>query len=389
MFKIIETIDDVLPGIAGKKEIVVSRQPGGVQMVFYQFMDSKTFDTPEAIEARGIAFDQSGKIISRPLHKFFNLGEKEHLSLDNLRNQNNQIVRYFDKIDGSMIASAHLNGQLRWRSKKTFTSDVAQLAAKISPEGSNVYDFADELARRGYTAVFELTHPDARIVVKYNEPQMRLLHVRHNITGEYVMLDPNHDVHNMIEDFGIALVKPFDFQSIDEAVSSLTDMQNQEGYVAQFLNGDMVKFKCPWYLRLHRSITFLRERDIAVAALHENLDDVKNALREAGVDLSSVEEVETRLKNRLIGIRDEVSGVYESDRHLDRKSFAQKHMNHPYFGLLMSQYSGKEPDISGWFEKNHLRDEFSLRVLADGARAEEFEMRTGDQNDQPKTKMTP
>jgi len=90
-------------------------------------MDSNTFDSPEALECRGIAFDQSGKVISRPLHKFFNVGEKEWLSSDSLMKRSD-ISAIFDKIDGSMIATAWVNGELRLRSKKEFDSKVVELS---------------------------------------------------------------------------------------------------------------------------------------------------------------------------------------------------------------------------------------------------------------------
>ena len=373
MFKNITNISDVAPFVADKKEIVFSKHSNGCIIGCYQFMDSHTFDAPESIECRGIAFDSQGNIISRPLHKFFNVGEKVHTMIENIKQEN--VAEIFEKIDGSMIATAWLNNTLLLRSKKSFTSDVVILAQKMlsEKENENIKLFATEVASSNMTAIFELTHPEARIVVESKTPQLRLLHVRDNFSGNYVMLDPAHPIHHLIKKYNISVGKKFDM-TLNEAVESLENMTGQEGYVYQFLNGDMAKDKSDWYKRLHRSVTFLRERDIARASLYEELDDIKNCLREVGIDLNLVEEVETRLKNILLDIYNEVETIYQNQKSLDRKSFAIQYKNHPYFALLMGKYSGKEISVNEWYEKNRLKEDFGLRVLADATRAEEFNM---------------
>ncbi len=374
MFKTIQTLEDVRPHVAHKKEIRFSTQPNGVVVGCYMFMDSATFDSPEALECRGIGFDAQGRICSRPLHKFFNAGEKAWLTPQALRDRND-LVAVFEKLDGSMLATAWVDGAVQWRSKKSFGSDVVKLtqAFLAEPEQAHLRDFAHAVASRGLTGIFELTHPQARIVVAQDKPQLRLLHVRDNVTGAYVMLDAQHEVHQLIADFAVPVAPRFEGMTLDEMLASLETMTEQEGYVAQFANGDMVKFKCPWYLRLHRSITFLRERDIAVAAVNEVLDDVKGALMESGVDLAPVLEVETRVMTRLLDLSDQVEAVVSAGRHLDRKTFAMQNAKHPLFGLVMAAYNGKEVDVRDWFMKNRLKEEFSLRVLADGALADAME----------------
>jgi len=374
MFKIISQLSDLQPNVADKKEIRFLAQPNGITIGCYMFMDSKTFETPEALECRGIAFDASGAIVSRPLHKFFNIGEKEWLSPDKLLSRDD-VAAIFEKIDGSMIATAWIDGQLSWRSKKAFNSDVVKLAAAHleQTEHAGVRDFAHEVASRSMTAIFELTHPEARIVVAQEFSQLRLLHVRDNVTGAYVMLNPAHEIHDLIAKYSVPLVHRFDGLTLSSALDSLADMQGREGYVIQFTSGDMVKVKYPWYLRLHRSITFLRERDIAALALSEELDDVKGALAEAGIDLTAVNEVEARLKGILSGILDEIEVVYLADKHLERKDFAIKNKENPLFGLIIRRYLGKEVPLLEWYTRNRLKEEFTLRVLANGALADAME----------------
>jgi RNA ligase len=305
------------------------------------------------------------------------LGEKEWLTPERLLEQESagEIAAFYEKLDGSMIASAYFEGQLHWRSKKAFHSDVVKLTQDYLKQKINTHlaEFSEKLAQEGYTVIFELTHPDARIVVEQKEPLLQLLHIRHNHTGEYVMLNAEHPVHGWINEYRVPTVRRFEGQKLRDIFQSLENMTGQEGYVIQLRNGDMVKLKCPWYSRLHRSITFLRERDIASLALNEELDDIKAALKEAGIDLQQVHAVESKLKSKLLDIEDEIESVYHADKHLERKDFAIKYKNHALFSLIIQRYAGKEMSIKEWYARNRLRVDFSLRVLANGALAEAME----------------
>lgn len=371
MFKKINHINDVRDAVENVKEIRFTKQPNGITIGCYMFMDSKTFNTQESLECRGIAFNDAGAIVSRPLHKFFNLGEKEWLTAESLigKEKTGEIAAIFEKVDGSMIASASLNGELVWRSKKAFNSDVVNLANAYLAESENsrICDFANEALAMGLTVIFEITHPLARIVVAQDSPNFQLLHVRDNLTGDYVMLDKCHAIHALIEKYQVPVVRRYYDLAMSEVFQSLESMEGQEGYVVQFKNGDMVKLKCDWYNRLHGVVTFLRERDIATLSLNEQLDDTKILLVEAGIDLTSVNEVESRLKNILTGLMCDIEQKHEGSKHLDRKEFAIKHKGDPLFGLIMARYQGREVTLTDWYAKNNLKNDFSLKVLADGA----------------------
>lgn len=373
-FKTITNISDVQPFVLDKKEIRFLDQHDGVKIGCYLFVDSKTFDSVEALECRGVAFDSSGDIISRPLHKFFNIGEKEWLSPDQLLLRDD-IKAIYEKLDGSMIATAWMNGELLWRSKKSFNSQVVKLATLFTelPENENIKKFACEVASSGMTAIFEITHPEARIVVEHTKPALRLLHVRNNIDGQYVMLDKEHSIHRLILEYQIPVVQSFNI-SLAEVMESLENMKGLEGYVIQFNNGDMVKIKCPWYARLHRSISFSRERDIAMLCINGEIDDVKGQLVELGIDLAGVNEVEARLKEILTKIFDEVEEIYKNGMHLDRKSFAIANKENPLFGFAMNRYLGKEVSLLEWYGRNRLKDDFGLKSLLSDALAEELEI---------------
>lgn len=374
MFKTIHSLNDIRDAVAHRKEIRFFAQPNGLTLGCYVFMDAQTFDTVEALECRGIVFDATGKVVSRPLHKFFNAGEREGLLLDQIRARTD-IAAIYDKIDGSMLATAWGDGKLIWRSRQAFDSQVVKLTETFLalPENVGIAAFAHEVAGRGLTAIFELTHPEARIVVEHPEPQLRLLHVRDNLTGAYVLLDPGHDIHGLIARYDVPRLMPRADLTVDTMLASLPGLTGSEGYVIQFANGDMAKVKSPWYLRLHTAASQMRERDIASMALDQTLDDLKGALTELGIDLGEVNAIESRVKENLLALEAEVDAAREPHAGLDQKGFAAAFQGHPLFKLLMLRHTGRPMDLVEFYRRSRLKDDFDLRSLVNGALAEALE----------------
>lgn len=363
-FLTINSIDDLLPHIEGKKEISVRTGEDGHTTIVYQFMDNTTFDSYPALEARGIMFNDFGEVISRPLHKFQNL-DATHSGInsytrDYILANKDRVVAIYEKLDGSMISTANYGGNVRLRSKKAFDTDVCKLAQPIYDADMAIQAFCEQCVAANYTVTFELTHPEARIVLDYPEPQLRLLHIRHNVTGKYIMDDRSHSFYN-----GITCCPTIPLDQLETILSEehLANLTEKEGYIIQFDDGDMVKVKCPWYVSLHKTVTFLRERDIAELVLDERLDDVYEALDKLGINTDRVAQIETDIKKSLIHILRTVEDRYMQDRHLDRKEFAIKNSKWCYFGMLMSMYLGKEPDVKGFYKKFVMKDAWSLRQV--------------------------
>ena len=365
MFPHILEIDDLHRQVAHKKEIKFSPGPNDTICVNYAFSDVNTFDNAYTLECRGIMFNRDGKVISRPLHKFFNAGENSATSWESLKEK--KIRHVFEKLDGSMIASAYVDGEVKLRSKRSFNSDVVRLAyehiAKVKRR-IKYEEFLELCAKSGITAIFELCHPDARIVVKHDKPSLNLLHMRFNDTGHYI---DRNVLEKLAKEHNIPLVKEHKL-GVENSVEFLHDMlgefSKREGFVVQFEDESMVKLKCAWYLRLHRSVTFLRERDIARAALHGDLDDIKSALQEIGISIDEVNAIETSVTSDINQMATEIEQLVKANSHLERKEFAIKHKEHPLFGLIMHVYNGKQIDWVKWYEANVLKEKYSLRALA-------------------------
>ena len=369
-FANIENYEDIREVVESKNEISV-KEESGFWIVSYMFSDSNTFDSLEALECRGITFNASdGSIAARPVHKFFNVGEKQETLIENLKNFSIQEVQ--EKDDGSMIhpvLDKTAPYGVNFKTKKSFISDVALLAKEYIYEYNpgNIINLSKDCLNVGLTPTFEFVSPKNRIVVKYEDTEFRFLHLRRNISGEYMN---NNFVDFLAEDYGISrpsFCSNFQKIAVEDGIESLrkeiSEMEDFEGVVIQFTSGEMVKMKTPWYLRFHRAISFIRERDIAEMVVDGTLDDTKSLISEMGESLEPIEEIEHRVLSQISEIQNEVNSVLEESGHKSQKEFAIENKQHPYFSLIMAAYQGKTPDYIGFWKRNFLKEKFSLNPV--------------------------
>jgi RNA ligase len=390
-------VNDILmrQAVAHKEEIRFMDQDNGTVVCSYIISCDGTFDEMYSREARGVVFDKNGRVIARPLHKFFNLNqipETQFAALDW-----SKVTRIMDKRDGSMIhtvkavdgvTSITTGANFTFKSKKSFESDVAKQARAhvlsldtVAQHGMML--FCEWCVDHDKTAIFEWTSPTARIVLAYPQDELKLLHIRDNVTGEYMNRAALEDLCAKYEigivddrdDLLVTLKTEADFWKFH------LETENIEGIIVQFIDGSMVKVKTKWYCDRHGVMTNLRERDIAVMVLNESLDDVKSTLAGEDCDLTEINEIEARVVRDVNEIRTEVDRVLNEcaasrkihrgeaaiDHH-DRKAmalkFSQEGTNpHPYFKLIMLKFSGKEPDYNEFYEKQFLKERFGLRQL--------------------------
>jgi RNA ligase len=387
--------------LVGEKDEIKTGVAKGFQTVSYVVSMPTTFDNPYARECRGIVFNVDGLVVGRPLHKFFNLNERDGARPEDF--DWTTLTRVMDKRDGSMIhtvnvglehspfqAAGSMDSGWSWRagegcsfdlkSKKSFTSDVANQARVLMQKMPNYVAFCQEMTTLDYTAIFEYTSPTARIVLAYQKEELTLLHIRDNLTGRYLspgeldahaarynikLVDhPDGEVAVVLSEM---LVGTRDSKTIWHAVQKLmASVEGIEGWIFQFANGEMVKVKTRWYMDRHGIMTNNRERDMHEAVLNETIDDKKAMLRGEGVDVTELEQIEAHVGGILTGILHEINEVLKVDGKMERKDFALKYggagMKHQYFGLIMKAYEGKEPDVRGYYTRNILPT-VSLRQL--------------------------
>lgn len=360
---IINSLDEFRSKVAHKPEMREAEIAPNLISFCYMVSAEDTFDSPEARECRGIVFDKTtGEVVGRPLHKFFNVNEREETRPENLATRT--IERMMDKRDGSMIHTVKVGDTYRLKSKKSFESDVAVQATNWInlPQNSGFHKMCQSLTQiQNSTAIFEYTAPDARIVLPYNKPELQLLHIRNNVTGRYWS---SGEIKDYANHYGVTVVEEATLHpTVSQLIEDAKVVENIEGWILQFEDGEMVKVKCDWYLKRHRAMTFLRERDIAQLVLDEGLDDVKSLLVGDGVNIDDILQIERRVVTQLGFLQSEVLSIMLLDGKMDRKDFAIKYREHSHFGLLMAEYTGKQPDYKAYFERNILREQYSLRQL--------------------------
>lgn len=227
----------------------------------YNFVLPDTFDDPIRRECRGIKFKPSGEILARPLHKFFNVGERPETQENKI--DWNRITSLQEKLDGSMIHFTRVGGELRAMTRKGITeiSEACEEACRDMLSEPALWTHYNAL-----TAVYEWTSPSNRIVVPYKKDRLTLLAVRNNKTGEY--LRSPFDVLGVPRTFPIP-------SNLKELLKKTEDLENQEGFVAWGRNGPVVKLKSPWYVVRHRILSEIRyEHHILRLVVEQGTDDI-------------------------------------------------------------------------------------------------------------------
>ena len=364
-FPKISHINDLLPHINGKPELRFIPQKCGDETgwltVCYMISGNDTFNTDFARECRGITFNSQGNIASRPFHKFFNIGERESTQKNNLPWDDVHCV--MEKLDGSMITTCIGNNKVYCRTKKTFDSDTAKFAQSFLDTKENIQNLCRYLNSKGLSPIFEYTSPTMRIVVNYTEENLQLLAIRELVSGAYL---PRSVVSEFAADFSVDVVPVLDIEPAD-IFNTIANLENCEGYIVQFNNGDMVKLKSEWYMSLHHTCVFKRTRDIAEMCLDETLDDFKGYLKDsaAGESLAKVLDIEKIVAADILDITSKVDALYEEHATLSRAELAAKFKKHEFFSLIMKRVDTADisEHIKKYYRRNILKDKFGLEQV--------------------------
>ena len=385
LYPVINHINDLLPFIEGNKQFRVAEQPNGTSVVCYMVKDEDTFRGEHAFwyqECRGITFGPDGTVVSRPLHKFPNVGENaesQHWAIDWTR-----VVRIMDKRDGSMITPVLVGDDVICKTKKTFTSNEAIAATEwlhqIVTDANGIKDqpyleWTRTKLQSGFTPIFEWTSPRFPIVLLYEKDELTLLQIRDNITGEYDLdldgwqaLIPFPIVENIIDEYKDIYMQMGCFApdcvSWDKLEQMALTREGIEGVIVQLDDGQMYKVKTKWYCDLHHSVTFTRYRDVARTVLEDKSDDLKAAFALTGRDIEPIIEIERVIFNKIAELELKVNAIVTAGQaaDFDAKTMAVSFNGHPLFGQIMSTFRGKNIDWLKFYLMNHIRDH-SLEVI--------------------------
>lgn len=298
------------------------------------------------LACRGLVTDNEGNIVARPFKKFFNIEENKHTPT--------QDFEVFEKMDGSLGIVFKYNGEVIYATRGSFTSDQAKWMENYCKE----YNFNDILVD-GHTYLFEIIYPENRIVVDYEgQERLVLLGIIKTETGEEI---PYDDI----------VVAPWDIVEKYDGIRDYSELkgkvlQNHEGFVVRFSNGDRMKIKGEEYLRLHKIMT-----NISTTGVWEHLStggDIKDLLKDVPDEFyKKVKEYADLLKYGYYQVSEYCGKSHDyfrygkyNDREVEptKKQFADHVINHghpPYRAVMFAMWDGKPYEKLIW---NILKPEF-------------------------------
>lgn len=246
------------------------------------FRDLDVADEQEAFnrkvlrECRGLIFNnRTGKVEARRFQKFFNVGERDETQMHRIDVSVPHVI--LEKLDGSMISPFKQNGRRYWGTKMGLT-DVSAPVNSFVADRQQYEKLAEEMARQGYTPVFEWCSRQQRIVIDYPVDDLVLTAIRHNETGLYI---PYGEQVLIARDFDVPVVRALagNVSNMQEFLEETRGLKGQEGWVIRFENGHMCKVKAEEYLLVHKTKDHLtREKDVVRMVVKDQIDDLKPLL---------------------------------------------------------------------------------------------------------------
>lgn len=327
-FPEIQTIHDVVPHIEDREEFRVIDK-GDYTVINYAVAFEDTFSLARhkphynmwmRRECRGLIFDnKTGEIVSRPYHKFFNVGEKEETQLNKINLYEPHVV--LEKLDGSMIRPIPTSYGFRLATKAGVT-DVAMNAEVFIADKPQYAEFIHSMFDGGMSPIFEWCSRKNRIVVDYPEDQLILTGIRNTVKGIYLQ---HYNMVELAEHWNIPVVKAVDglsVQNIDLFVKQIREWDDGEGIVLRFDTGHMVKVKADDYVLRHKSKDSIsREKNVIQTILEDAVDDLIPLLTPE--DAERLQAFQSVFWASLEDVGTDIHDLYKQiDKGQDQKEFA-------------------------------------------------------------------
>lgn len=246
--------------------LVTRKQHPNLPLSIYTYTRTAQYGrawTTATLRCRGlIADDNTGEIVAWPFPKFFNVAEHA-LGHDYAQPlPEGEPFEVYDKVDGSLGIVFHYNDRWHVASKGSFTSEQAMWAqARISTSDTRAL-WPDT------TYLAEIVYPENRIVVDYGDREDLVLLGAYGRDGTEIPLKTASvewlEIGNVVRAWP-ALPLP-ELLKLAEANArpdgTPTSGISTEGYVIRYASGLRAKAKLAEYVRLHKVLTGITERDI-------------------------------------------------------------------------------------------------------------------------------
>lgn len=206
---------------------------------------------------RGLIIDGNGNILNNPFPKFFNIGEREDLMIQNLPLEMPKIT---EKLDGKLGILYEEADNVAICTRGRFDSPYALWATNwLRSKGFGIGDFKSD-----YTYLFEIIYPESKNIVNYrSRSELVLLAVRNNDWNREGF-DFELDYVKEAQELGLSYAKEYTFGGVHDAVKYLERRRGTEaeGFVCKYSNGLRIKIKSSDYFRLSKILTGISTKDI-------------------------------------------------------------------------------------------------------------------------------
>jgi len=299
-----------------------------------------------ALELRGLTINLETGEYFLGLHKFFNDNENP-FTMDDEKWENARLEAR-EKLDGSLIQTIY-NENLKGneiflaKTKGTFFSEQAKLAQEIINKNEKYQNAIRNCYKEGILLFFELISPFNQIVVPYEKTELKLIQARRIITGEYLEYDKVKNIA-FVYDLPITQVEYLTLTELRERQETFTDI---EGWVvmnpSECFERQFRKIKTRWYFTLHHLISpdNLIENRLIEHIINETIDDVISQLPQ-GEKRNKIEEIRNKVSHYFDKMYNELVELLKVKFQTERKEFALKYKEHPYFGVLMKAKNENE-----------------------------------------------
>jgi len=221
---------------------------------------------------RGLIVDMKNQdVVAWPLEKFFNLDQQPETSYEILKYRKDFEIS--EKLDGSMLISFinPADGQLYLTTKGSFEAEHSKVGTELArnhPYFHRIFEYAES-----GTLMFELIDSRFRIVIDYKKKGYELgLYLIGYRTREG-RLCTYSEVHELAKELGVGCPNTYQFDSLDVLLAKTKDLPlTEEGFVIRYSDGLLVKVKGAAYLRAHRFISHLSDKNILLA-VSEGVED--------------------------------------------------------------------------------------------------------------------
>jgi len=209
--------------------------------------------------SRGLILNaETGDVVARGFDKFFNW-------MEGGRCTNASIVSVTEKMDGSLILGYYWKDKWNYATRGAFDSDQALWATEYAREHLDM----ECVGLGGATLLFEAIYPGNRIVVDYGYEDLILLAARNNADGSYFS---RWDVYTVADGICATLTRQYSFNSWRDILDARERLTvNQEGFVAEFADGQRFKFKGDQYMYLQKLISGLSFKNTLRAVADDRL----------------------------------------------------------------------------------------------------------------------